>query len=122
LIIRPERGSDVLDRQVVYIRLGTGENDLEFNRVQTFAYVITQGRVEGKSELNNLFISPGSSAEDLTTAFERFLDIPPHLMVQIVNALNTVNQPIGDPDLLPEDQLPEKKSATPLSSKSEGAS
>lgn len=84
----------------------------EFLLIQTFTRVITQATVDG--DLGFVLAKPTDGSDVIMASYEAFMDADPALYDKLETAFGEVNAPPADADLLPVEELPEKKeSSTP---------
>lgn len=108
LTVRRSTIRDRIRAQMILNKLGINADDIEdFLLKRLFARVLIQVSVEGEPGFP--FPGPADSADELLAAMERFLDEPATLYDDLEEALFAVDQPVNEPDLLPDAKVPEKK-------------
>ena len=106
------RRGKVRDRLMVNAtigKLGLDTEDLgDYTAKRFFARLIAQAQVV-EGDLGFVFPTLADSEEALAASFEDFMELDGGLYDELEQALYEVDRPLNDPDLLPEDQVPEKK-------------
>lgn len=108
ITVRRAKVRDVLLARGIVNKLGVDNNDPgDFFVKQAFAEFVTLAQVDG--DLGFSLPSPADSKEELAVALECYLELDIEFYNALEGAITEVSRPLNDPDLLPSDQVPEKK-------------
>lgn len=90
-----------LQKNIVYRKLGItpdiSDEDWEF--LNMFAHLLTQCDIEG--DVGFPVAQIADTAEAMRVSYEAFLDSEGDLYTPLIAAINEVDAPLGDPDLVP---------------------
>lgn len=113
ITVAPETGAAYIDRQIAQNTLGVFKPDADMRTVNyrlQFAAVYAQSAIEG--HLGFEWPTDPFDEDTMLAACDAWLALPGNVVAQWLTAINTANIPPNDPDLLPPDQVSEKKDKT----------
>jgi hypothetical protein len=107
--VQTETGGSYMDKEYLYTKLQPSQlAERDGVRMVTFIQAVAQT----KSLTGDLgFVWPNAAADiaELMVAFEWYITLPRDPFVVWLNAIDEVNRPPVDPDLVPENLLPDEK-------------
>lgn len=118
--VRTEDGFAAIDRQTVEVSLGIYDqdedkklkiSDREWIRRKQFAAVWSQSEISG--DLGFVWCESSSDSSALEDCYQAWGKLPGKVVMDWLGAINTVDTPPNDPELLPPDKLEKKSETTP---------